>query len=120
MVLDPEQILPPPRIQGKVTAVRLEGNEVVQTFGTPQPTNFAAKQTGNFMAYREGQLRFGKLMMNDADLILSDMDAGDPLDFYLDHYKEQIGAGYLKITPDFGLRVYIRDYNRLRAKPATN
>jgi hypothetical protein len=44
-----------------------------------------------------------------------DMNPSDPLDFYMDHYKKQIVAGYIKATPGFGLRVYIRDYNRLRS-----
>jgi hypothetical protein len=67
VLLDPEQILPPPRIQGKVTAVRLQGNEILQVFGAPQSSNFAARQTGNFMAYRDGDLRFDKLTMNNTD-----------------------------------------------------
>jgi hypothetical protein len=68
------------------------------------------------MAYRGSDLRFGKLTMNDADLILIDMDPRDPFDFYLDHYTEQLVAGYTKTTPDFGLRVYVRDYNKLPHK----
>jgi hypothetical protein len=115
MLLDPEEILPPPRIEGRVTAVRLAGNDIVQIFGTAQAANFASKQTGNFMAYRGGELRFGKLTMSDADLVLIDMDPSDPLDFYLDHYTDQLVAGYTKTTPAFGLRVYIRDNNRLHA-----
>lgn len=114
LILDPEQILPPPRIRGKVTAIRVQGNEIVQVFGALQVSNFAAKQPGNYMAYRDGDLRFGKFTMQDADLILIDADPQDSFDFYLDHYKEQVIAGYDKITPEFGLRIYARDYNKLR------
>jgi hypothetical protein len=117
ILLDPQQILPPPRIQGRVTAVRLQGNEIIQIFGTPRASNFAPKVTGNFMAYRDGDLRFDKLTMDGTDLILMDMDNPDPLDFYMDHYKEQIAAGYIKVTSAFGLRVYIRDYSRLHSPP---
>jgi hypothetical protein len=117
LILDPQSILPPPHIRGNVTAVRLQGNDIVQIFGTPQASNFAAKETGNYMAYRDSDLRFGKLIMDQADLTLLDMDPQDPFDFYLDHYKEQLVAGYTKTTPEFGLRVYTRDYNKLR-KPA--
>jgi len=46
-------------------------------------------------------------------LILIDMDPNDPLDFYLEHYKEQLSAGYTKTTPDSGLRVFIKDFNKL-------
>ncbi len=44
LILDPQEILPPPHIRGRVTAVRLQGNDIVQVFGTPQPSNFAAKE----------------------------------------------------------------------------
>jgi len=116
LILNPQEILPPPHIHGNVTAVRLQGNDIVQVFGTPQASNFAAKQAGNYMAYRDSDLRFGKLTMNQADLMLIDMDPRDPFDFYLDHYKEQLVAGYTKTTPEFGLRVYARDYNKLRTR----
>lgn len=118
LILDPEQILPPPHIQGKVTAVRVQGNEIVQIFGGLQGSNPTAKPTGNYMAYWENDLRFGKLTMDQADLILIDMDPQDPFDFYLDHYKEQLVAGYTKTTPEFGLRVYTPDYNKLRNRVA--
>jgi hypothetical protein len=117
LVLDSEQILPAPHIKGKVAAVRIQGNDIVLTFGTPQPSNFAAKQPGNYMAFRHSDMRFGKLTMHDADLIMIDMDPGDPFDFYLDHYQDQLVAGYSKSTPQYGLRVHTRDYNKLRARP---
>jgi hypothetical protein len=120
ILLDPEKILPPPHIRGKVTAVRLQGNEIVQTFGTAQAPNFAAKQPGNYMAFRHSDMRFGKLTMHDADLIMIDLDPRDPFDFYLDHYQEQLVAGYTKSTLDFGLRVHTRDYNKLPKRPAAN
>ena len=118
IILDPEKILPPPRSQGKVTAVRVHGNEIVQTFGSPQASNFTAKQRGNYMAFRHSDMQFGKLTMHDADLIMIDMDPGDPFDFFLDHYQEQLVAGYTKSTSEYGLRAYVRDYNKLHPRPA--
>jgi hypothetical protein len=120
LILDPQEILPPPHIRGKVTTVRLQGNEIVEVFGTAQRSNFAAEERGNYMAYRDSDLRFGKLIMDQADLTLLDMDPQDPFDFYLDHYKEQLVAGYTKTTPAFGLRVYTRDYNKLRKHAPDN
>lgn len=130
LILDPQTLLPPPHIAGKVTEVRLEQDAIVQVFASrnggnsgsamPIPTSFQ-----NYMAYRGNQLRFGKLTMTDTDLVLIDMDPKDPFDFYLDHYIDQLVAGYTKQTPTFGLRVYMRDYNKLphnksaaNAKPA--
>jgi hypothetical protein len=45
--------------------------------------------------------------MQDTDMVLIDMNPEDPFDFFLDHYKEQLVAGYTKTTPSFGLRVYM-------------
>ena len=63
---------------------------------------------------RKNRLQFGKLLMNDTELTMIDMDAADPFDFFLDHYLDQIAKGYTKITPSFGLVVYTKDYDKLR------
>jgi len=115
LILDPEQILPLPRIEGKVSAVQIRGDQVIQIFGRLPAANDRGKV--NSMSYRGGQLRFGKLTMNDSDMDLIDLDPEDPFDFYLDHYRQQLAAGYTKITPQFGLRVYMRDYNKLSPRP---
>jgi hypothetical protein len=114
LLLDPQQILPQPRIQGKVTSVRIQGNDIVQVFGDKPSPNFAVRQSGNYIAFRHGEMRFGKLTMHDADLIMIDMDPSDPFDFFLDHYQEELVAGYTKSTQQYGLRTYTRDYNKLR------
>src|SRR5258708_39137821 len=67
LILDSEQILPPPHIQGKVTAVRLQGNEIVLTCGWPHLPNFAAKEAGNYIAVRRSDIRFGKLTRHHDD-----------------------------------------------------
>jgi hypothetical protein len=112
LILNPGLILPRPRISGRVTDVQIQGDQILQIFGT-RPKVVAHQHSGNYMAYRGGQLRFGKLTMSDTDLLLIDMNQQDSFDFYLDHYKDQLVAGYTKTTPAFGLRVYIRDFNKL-------
>jgi hypothetical protein len=118
LILDLEQILPPPHIEGKVVSVRIEGDNIIQIFGGADAKPVKNIRGGNYMSYKNNRLRFGKLVMNDADLILIDMDPNDPLDFFLDHYKEQLAVGYAKITLDSGLRVYIKDYNKLHPAKA--
>ena len=114
LILNPE-IFPPPKIQGKITSIRMEGNMIVQVYGTARPGAENRANAGeNYMSYRGAQLRFGKLTMNDTDLVLLDMDPKDPFDFQLSHYKDQLVAGYSKTTPSFGLRVYMRDWNKLK------
>jgi hypothetical protein len=114
LILTPAELFPPPHIQGRLSAISIQGNEIVQEYGTSSAP--AVKLQGNYMAYRGAQLRFGKLTMSDTDLILIDMDPKDPFDFYLEHYKDQLAAGYTKNTLSSGLRSYFRDYNKLALK----
>ncbi len=119
LILDLEQILPPPHIEGKVTAVRVDGNSVIQSFGDAG-TKPAKLQKANYMSYRGNRLRFGRLTMDDADMVLYDLDPADPLDFYLDHYKEQVAAGYSKITASYQLRIYVKDFAKLKNQPKSS
>jgi hypothetical protein len=114
LILDPEQALPPPHISGRITQVRLEGNNIVEIFGAPASYKWAQIPAQNYMAYTGNRLKFGKLSMENTDMVLIDPDPRDPFDFYLDHYKDQLVAGYTKTTPGFGLRVFMVDYNKLK------
>jgi len=118
LILDPEQALPPPHIAGRVAQVLLEGNSVVQVFGSPASYKWIRVPAQNYMAYRGNRLKFGKLTMDNTDMVLIDPDPRDPFDFYLDHYKDQLVAGYTKTTPAFGLRVFMVDYNKLKRTDA--
>jgi hypothetical protein len=111
LILNPAELFPPPHIQGRLSSIDSRGNAIALKYGGPaEPT---IKLSGNYMAYRGARLRFGKLTMTSTDLTLIDMDPQDPLDFYLDHYWDQLAAGYSKITHTFGLHTYCRDYNKL-------
>jgi len=112
LLINPGEILPLPKIEGRLTSIELRGNTIAEHFGGRVPT----LHPGNYMIYRGGRLRFGKLTMDDTDMVLLDMDPQDPFDFYLSRYKEQLVAGYTKTTPAFGLRVFMRDYNKLHKR----
>src|SRR5437868_2039438 len=60
LILDPGEILPPPRISGKITDIHLEGNNIVQIFGEPRKYPWAKVSAQNYMAYRGNRLQFGK------------------------------------------------------------
>jgi hypothetical protein len=117
LILDPGELLPPPKISGKITDIHLEGNNIVQIFGDPKKYPWIKVPAQNYMAYRGNKLQFGKLLMTDTDLVLIDPAPKDPFDFYLDRYKDQLVAGYTKTTPSFGLNVYMVDFNKLKQKP---
>jgi hypothetical protein len=62
-------------------------------------------------------VRFGKLTMADTDLELLDADPADSFDFSLDHYNEQLVAGYSKSNKQGGLCVHMPDYSKVN-RPA--
>ena len=117
-ILDPTGILPPPRLQGRLSAIKVEPGRIVQTFGGADSTE-ALRPVGrvgaNYMYFRGGTLRFGKLTMVDTDLEILDEDPSNPFDFSLDRYNDQLVAGYSKNTANHGLIVHMPDFRTLGA-----
>ena len=110
LLLDPARLLPPPQIRGRLTRAWIEHGLVMQQFGGATPrTAIAASRRSNYMYYRRGTLRFGKLTMRDTDLLLVDADPKDAFDFSPKNYNDQLIAGYSKNTPARGLIVYMPD-----------
>jgi hypothetical protein len=113
LLVDLGTLLPPPHIRGKLTGVRLDRNTIVTTFGDGGKSIGPPKEQGSYMALEGGSVRFGSMVMNPTDLTVLDVDEGAILEWNQDHFKEQLVAGYSKITPSFGLRAYVKNYSRL-------
>jgi hypothetical protein len=117
IILPITALFPPPRITGQLTAVRIEGDSLVQVFGpagatlTPPPT-----VANNYIYFRGGRMRFGKLTMDDVDLELVGTDPSPDFDFSLDHYSEQLEDGYSKTLPSRGLVAYMHGYTIVEMK----
>jgi hypothetical protein len=116
LLLDPDQLLPPPSISGRVVAVRVEPAGLVQIFGGPGAAAAASAPLAppdsaapNYMYFRHGTLRFGKLYMVRADMQIVDLHPADAFDFSIDRYNAQLVAGYSKNQPDMGLEVFMPD-----------
>jgi hypothetical protein len=78
----------------KVTAVQIIGDEVIVIFGGRGNLSEAeiarlanSRAGGNYVHYRGGMIRFGKLTMTNADLKIIDTNPKDPFDFSIDHYN---------------------------------
>ncbi len=120
-ILDPLAMLPPPRIRGRLTSIEVGDGEIRQTFsaGPGQDiTPLRAPTPGmpNYMYFRHGTLRFGKLTMADADLLIVDADPANSFGFSLDRYNDQLVAGRSKSTSALGLVVHMPDFATLGAK----
>lgn len=119
MLLDPEKMLPPPETKLHLVDAHTEGDELVQVFDAGQKLAPLAvpHEEKNYMYFRGGTLRMGKLLMVDADMEVGDTDPSDPFDFFLDRYNEQLVAGFTRNQENYGLLVYMRDFDDV-GKPA--
>ena len=113
LLLDLGELLPPPHIRGKATAVRLEKNSIVTVFGDGGKSAVELGGQENYMSFKGNYVKFGRLTMENTDLTLVDLDPKDPLDWNQERYKEQLVEGYSKIKDNFGLRSYVKDYGKL-------
>jgi hypothetical protein len=115
LYLDPVKLLPPPAFEGRLTAVRVEGDQLVQTFGTPVPTTLRPPDAAApaYMFYKGGTLRFGKLLMLDAEMQIVSLHPTGSFGFNLDRYMEQLVAGYSKTLADSGLEVFMASVETL-------
>jgi hypothetical protein len=123
-LISADRMLPAPRIQGRVTGMRLERGRMILTFTSPgeaakAPLSPPDRSSHNYMYYRGGILAFGKLTMRDAELEIVDANPRDPFDFFLDHYNDQLVASYDENLPDGGLIVHMPDYSSLRTSPGS-
>ena len=123
LILDPQVLLPPPQLRGRLTSIKIEDGQIALAFagkeekGSQQPlTNTCGAR--NYLQFQGGTVRFGKLTMDQTDLVLLDMQPADPFDFAMDHYKEQLVAGFSKMTQQGGLCVYLPDYGKINRHAA--
>ena len=115
IILSPGGITPPPHLAGHVAQVNVRDGKIIQVFdsGRHSPPLLPTFKTAAYIYHKGGMLKFGKLLMEDADVeIVGDQTKG-PFCFFLREYKKQLIAGYSKNTPADGLVVHMADYNRL-------
>jgi hypothetical protein len=95
--------------------VHLEGDRIVLEFaGARRNLKPSLPEARNYLYFRGGRLRFGKLTMQDTDLQIVDSDPDDPFRFFLERYDRQLVAGYSKTMPDLGLVAYMPDTDEVR------
>jgi hypothetical protein len=118
-ILSPTQLLPPPAVDGRLGAFELTDSEIIQIFRPPagrhvQALTLPVAEPGNYIFFRHGVLRFGKLTMDDTDLLIQDANPRDWFDFWLDRYNDQLVAGTSRNTRDHGLIVQMPDWKTVR------
>lgn len=116
--LDVEQVTPPPHIRGHLSSARVDGDQIRLTFldasiAALADTPALPEPALNYLYFRGGTIRIGKLFMVHADLEIIDIAPADPLDFDIDQYARQLDAGYVKRTAASALIVHMPDLHSL-------
>lgn len=111
--LDTLVLLPPPHIRGTLTAVRFIYPDVEEVYGNAANAVQHVEQWRNFLKLSEGNLDFGKLTMNNVDLIMVDISNDAWFDLDLANYQTQLVNGYTRMTPQSGLQIFMPDLGTL-------
>jgi hypothetical protein len=124
VIIDPTSVLPPPVIEGRLRAVRIEGQLLVAEFRpTADDTLFrhsadSARGAPGFVAFHGGSLEIAHLEMHDADLRIADRDSLGSFDLSLPHYIDQLTHGVFTLSPALGVVARVPDFAALGMPPA--
>lgn len=120
VIISVDRLFPPPHVGGKLTSVEIDGDQLVEIFGDPNPVLKPVPVTADrYVYFQGGSLAYGKLTMKDVDLEMVDKDKTEVFDFSIDHYREQLQAGYSKSLPNLGVVIYVADYSTIAPKKET-
>jgi hypothetical protein len=111
MILDASRALPPPRMRGSVTAIRVEDEGMLLTFGPTRPT---PPGRTNYLRFRHGVIKIGRMDQFDADLTITDADPRDPFDFFSERMNRQLAAGYSKMSEAGALTMFVPDFDDMQ------
>jgi hypothetical protein len=113
IVLDPSKMFPPPRLVGKVAAVKLDGGMLTYSFrdGAARALPAMPVKTKNFLALWGGPVKIGPVTTEDAKIQLVDADPSDPFAYAIDFCRESLEAGYVVVGKDGTLAAYVPDAN---------
>ncbi len=114
--LDTQTLVPPPHIRGHLTTIHVVNPDLEEIYGQAQNDVARVEQWRNFLRLSGGTIDFGKLTMNNVDLMMIDISKDAWFDLDLANYQTQLVNGYTRMTPQAGLQIFMPD---LRDIPVT-
>jgi hypothetical protein len=108
--LEPQTLLPPPHLRGNLTKVAVRSPDMEAVYGDAKEDVEHVEQWRNFLRLKNGTLRFGRLTMQNADLIMVDLSQDSWFDLDLVNYQAQLVHGYTRMTATQGLQIFMPDY----------
>jgi hypothetical protein len=106
---DTQTLLPPPHIRGSLTSVTIDNPDLQAVYGDAREDLQRTEQWRNFLRLSGGVVDFGKLTMNQVDLIMIDISQDAWFDLDLSRYQQQLVNGYTRMTPQAGLQIFMPD-----------
>jgi hypothetical protein len=107
--IKPFGLFPPPRVNGTMTEVKVEGNTLRIEFGgaaIPAPESRAP----NYVYLKGGSSKFGNFRMEATDILLVDRDPSDPFSFSLQGYRQMVPRSTIEVNELRTARLEMPDY----------
>lgn len=109
IMVKPFGLFPPPRINGRLAGVTVEGNAIHIAFaGEPIPAPESAAK--NYVYLRGGTAQFGHFRMLDTNVLIVDANQSTPFAFSLVHYADLIPRSRIEVPNTGAARVVMPDY----------
>jgi hypothetical protein len=96
IMVKPFGLFPPPRIDGQMADVKLEGDVLELDFAGP-PISAPQSQARNYVFLRGGNSQFGHFRMLDTDVLILDRDERTPFGFSLTGYSALIPRSDIEV-----------------------
>jgi hypothetical protein len=118
LYISTDALLPSPRKTGLITSVHCTADgELEEDYGhnpaeKPALADWDRSRWRNYIRLTGGNIQFGKLTMESADLTLLDSSPGDWFEFDLAHYHQQLVSGQMRMTQNGGLHVFVPDITK--------
>ncbi|HEX4771931.1 MAG TPA: hypothetical protein VH351_13920 [Bryobacteraceae bacterium] len=121
LLFDTQKLMPAPRIRGQLTKVRVVSPDIEEVYGGAVDDAQRVELWRNYLSLKGGALNFGKLTMNDVDLMMIDISKDPWFDLDLVNYRTQLSSGYTRMTAQMGLQIFMPDLREVQpAKPEQN
>lgn len=109
LFFDTQKLMPPPRIRGTLTTARIVSPDIEEVYGNASADVERVELWRNFLSLKGGSINFGKLTMNNVDLMMIDISKDPWFDLDLVNYQAQLTGGYTRVTPQMGLQIFMPD-----------
>jgi hypothetical protein len=109
ILVKPLGLFPPPRIDGRMSAIEVDDGAIRITFAGDQvtPPGSTAK---NFVFLRGGASHFGHFTMTDTNVLIVDQDPSNPFVFSLLHYGALIPRSTVTLPDLQSARIVMPDF----------